>query len=115
MLRGSIRLRHRVVSVTVAAGVVALLPADPRRLRALMFNASAPATGSTVYVGASVDVVGAALAAANGWPLREEAINDVENKYWKTLANVLELFTQDTVYALVTGATATIKILEELS
>jgi len=109
---GGSKLQHRVVSVAVADGIKVLLPADPKRLRALMFNSAA--TGSTVYVGDAKDVDGDDLAAANGWPLGEDRIVTLNTDHAKILANVHETFTKDAVYAMAVTATGTIKIWEEL-
>ena len=112
MQRGSTMLRHRVVTLTAAADPALLLEANPRRVRCLMFNATAVGTGSTAYAGADKDHDGDALAAANGWPLNEEQVAAGEG--WKLPANVLELFTQDKVYGVAAGADATVKVIEEL-
>ena len=108
----STRISQRAVSVKVADGVVEILEKNARRVRVLMFNATAEGTGSTVYVGNSVDHGNNVLAAANGWPLNEERVAAGEG--WKLPANVLELFTQDAVHGLAAGADATVKIIEEL-
>jgi hypothetical protein len=115
-MQASIRLRHRVVTVEVAEGVKEILPANPKRARALMFNSAV--AGSTVYVGHSMDEDGNELSDTNGWPLHEDRIvtynPNNDSHYFKFLANVLELFTQDAVYARAYSATGVIRIIEEL-
>lgn len=109
---GGKRLSHRVVDITMADGVSVVLEANPARLRVLMFNSTAMGTGSIIYVGDRVCAAGAALAAANGWPLNET--EEAGANGWKLGANVLELFTKDTVYGLATVADGHIKMIEEL-
>jgi hypothetical protein len=109
---GGKAIQHRAVDIAVADGVGVLLEANQKRIRALMFNASALGTGSTVYVGDATDVDGNDLAAANGWPLNE--IVEAGGGGWKLAANVLETFTQAAIYGLAAGADATVKIYEEL-
>ena len=111
---GGNTLRHGAVALTVAAGVTAIRPATPTRRRIQLFNATAAGTGSTVYVGHNTDVNGAALAAANGWPLSEE-YEEAGNHYYKIPANILELFTKDAIYGLAVGANATVKFIEEVN
>jgi len=110
---GGKKLQHRAVTITVAEGIKAILPANSKRLRVQMYNSAL--AGSVVYVGDNVDVNGAALAAANGWPLWEDHDYNVGDVHQKILANVLELFTQDTVYGLAVGGTGIVKMIEELT
>jgi len=105
---GGRKLQHGAVSLTIAGGVTLVRVANPKRLRIQLFNATTVGTGSTVYVGDSVDVNGDALAAGNGWPLNEEAVAAGEG--WKLPANVLELHTKDDIYGLASGANATLKL-----
>jgi hypothetical protein len=114
---GGKKLQHRAVTLAVADGITQILEANQKRLRVLMFNAAA--AGSTVYVGDAADVDGNDLAAGNGWPLNEDRVitynpNDTDH-YFKFLANVLEIFTQDAVYGLAVGGTGIIKMIEELT
>lgn len=109
---GGNKLQHRVVDLDMADGVAQILEGNPARLRVLMFNSTGLGSGSTVYVGDRVDVDGAALAAANGWPLNVDV--EAGGNGWKIPANVLELFTKDEVYGLAIGADSNIKMIEEL-
>jgi len=109
---GGRKLQHGAVSLTVAGGVTLVRAANPKRLRIQLFNATAEGTGSTIYVGDSVDVNGDALAAGNGWPLNEATVAAGEG--WKLPANILELRTKDDIYGLAAGADATLKFIEEL-
>lgn len=117
-MRGFVRdagrkIQHRAVAIAVGDGVSEILEANSKRVRVLMYNASTVGAGSTVYVGHSTDVDGAALAAANGWPLYVAFMEGTDNT-WKHDANIHELYTKAAVYGLAAGAEATIKMIEEL-
>ena len=114
ILNGGRKLQHGAIALT-ADEVTRIRPANPKRLRIQLFNATAPGTGSTVYAGAKTDVDGGDLAAANGWPLNEayEYTADTDPSF-KQLANVLELFTRGAIYGLASGADATLRFIEEL-
>ncbi|GAI50607.1 unnamed protein product [marine sediment metagenome] len=109
---GGKRLQHRVVELDIADGVTPILEANPARLRCLIFNANTIGTGSIVAIGSRVDFDGGALDATNGWLLLDGIDQTVDKP--SEFANVVELFTKDTVYGLTDTDATPIKILEEL-